>query len=63
MSKNTIKFVLLNKDAQLPSYAHSGDAAFDIYSIESVILKKGKVSLVKTGVASEEKADLLQNLE
>jgi dUTP pyrophosphatase len=53
MTKKIIKFILLNKNAKLPSYAHDGDAAFDIYSVENVTLKKRKVYLVKTGVVSE----------
>lgn len=54
MSKKLIlKFVLLNKDATLPVYAHDGDAAFDIYSSESLILKKGEFKAVSTGISSE----------
>lgn len=48
-----LKFKLLDPQAKLPAYAHQGDAAFDIYSIESVNLKKGETHPVKTGVASE----------
>ena len=53
MPKNTIKFVLLNKDAQIPIYAHDDDAAFDIYSSESLILKKGDYKAISTGISSE----------
>lgn len=48
-----LKFKLLDPQAKLPSYAHEGDAAFDIYSIEKVTLGKGKTIPIKTGVASE----------
>ncbi|CAN5333243.1 dUTP diphosphatase [soil metagenome] len=48
-----IKFKLLNKDAKLPVYLHEDDAAFDIYAVESVLIKKKKYKSVSTGVASE----------
>ena len=53
MKKPVLKFLRLNKDAKIPSYAHLGDAAFDIYSIEKLTLGKGKFIPVKTGIASE----------
>lgn len=53
MKKPVIKFVLLNKDVKIPAYVRPGDAAFDIYSSEDILLQKGKVIPVKTGVASE----------
>jgi dUTP pyrophosphatase len=53
MPKNTIKFVLLNKDGQIPVYAHDDDAAFDIYSSESITLKKGEYKAISTGISSE----------
>src|ERR1035437_7223337 len=53
MKKPVLKFLSLNKDAKIPSYAHPGDAAFDIYAVEKVTLGKGKFLPVKTGIASE----------
>lgn len=53
MIRKTVKFILLNKDAKLPSYAHDDDAGFDIYSNESVILKKGEYKAISTQVSSE----------
>ncbi len=37
-------------DVKLPNYAHPGDAGFDIYSAEDVLLKKGEKKVVKSGV-------------
>ncbi|HTK03349.1 MAG TPA: dUTP diphosphatase [Alphaproteobacteria bacterium] len=48
-----LKFQLLNANAKLPSFAHEDDAAFDIYSSESVILKKKEFKAIETGIASE----------
>lgn len=48
-----IKFSLLDKNAKLPSYAHTGDAGFDIYSSEEKAINKGKYELISTGISSE----------
>lgn len=48
-----IKFKLLRDSAKLPTYAHEGDAGFDIYAAEEMILKKGHYLGVSTGIASE----------
>ena len=48
-----LKFKLLSKNSKLPAYAHKNDAGFDLFSIEKKILKKGKVTTVRIGVASE----------
>jgi len=53
MTKKVVKFTLLNKDAKLPSYAHDDDAGFDIYSNESVVLKKREYKGISTGISSE----------
>ena len=42
---------LLRPDAQLPSYAHSGDAGLDLRSCEDVVLKPGQRVAVATGLA------------
>jgi dUTP pyrophosphatase len=53
MKKINLKFMLLSKEAKMPSYAHSDDAGFDIYSVESVKIPKGKRFAVKTGLSVE----------
>lgn len=42
---------LLHPDAQLPSYAHPGDAGLDLRSREDVVLKPGQRVAVATGLA------------
>lgn len=42
---------LLDKRAKLPTYAHSGDAGADIYSLEEVIFEPGETKIVRTGLA------------
>ena len=51
--KPVIKFLLLNVDAVLPTYAYPGDAAFDLYSTSAAVLKKGEYKVVPTGLSSE----------
>lgn len=54
MSKRpTLKFKLLEKTAKLPQYAHDTDAGFDIFSTETVTIKKGERKILKTGLSSE----------
>ena len=54
MKKNTlIKFKFLNKNAKLPTYAHKGDAGFDIFTIEAKIIKPASIEIFSTGLASE----------
>jgi len=48
-----IKFVKLQKNAILPTYAHKDDAGFDIYVISSGRLKRGEKKTFSTGIASE----------
>lgn len=48
-----LKFKLLDKSAKLPEFAHNDDAGFDIFSNENLILPKGKVYGVSTGISSE----------
>lgn len=51
--KPTLKFLLLDKKAKLPSYAHDDDAGFDIYTNESITIKKGSYVGISTGISSE----------
>jgi len=48
-----LKIKKLHSDAKMPSYAHHGDAGFDLYAIESVTIPVGGRVLVGTGIAME----------
>ena len=48
-----IKIKKLHPDAKIPTYAHIGDAGFDLYAIESVTIPVGARVLVGAGVAME----------
>jgi dUTP pyrophosphatase len=41
----------LHPDAMLPTYAHDGDAAMDIYALEADLIHVGETKIVKTGLA------------
>jgi len=43
----------LHPEAKIPSYAHPGDAGFDLYAIERVTVPVGARVLVGTGIALE----------
>lgn len=47
----TIQIKRVNPDAELPSYAHDGDAALDLRSMEDVTLAPGGTKIVGTGIA------------
>ena len=38
------------KDVEMPSYAHEGDAAFDLRSAEELIIKPGEKQIINTGL-------------
>jgi dUTP pyrophosphatase len=40
----------IDEKAQIPEYAHKGDAGMDLYSIENVILEPGERKLIHTGI-------------
>lgn len=46
-----IKFQKLHPDAQVPSYAHTGDAGADVYSVAEVTLQQGDRAAIPTGLA------------
>lgn len=46
-----IKFQKLHPDAQVPSYAHIGDAGADVYSVSEVILQPQHRAAIPTGLA------------
>ena len=43
----------LHPDAKIPTYAHEGDAGFDLYACEDVVVAPGERVLVSTGIAME----------
>ncbi len=50
---NVLKFKKLHETAVVPSYAHTDDAGFGIYSIEEKVLKPMEYYAVATGISSE----------
>ena len=48
-----IKIKKLNKDAILPTYAHPGDAGFDVHSLEDYELKPSERRIFNLGFALE----------
>ena len=49
----TVKVLRTDPEAQLPAYAHPGDAGMDVRSIENVALAPGARVLVRTGLVLE----------
>lgn len=45
-----VKFTKCHPDAITPKYAHEGDAAFDMHSVEDVLLKVGEKKIIHTGI-------------
>lgn len=43
----------LHEDAEIPEYAHEGDAGFDFKTIEDVYIEPGATKLIRTGLAME----------
>ena len=43
----------LHPDAKIPTYAHQGDAGFDLFATETVTIPIGARVLVGTGIAME----------
>jgi len=48
-----IKVVKDNKEAQLPTYAHFGDAGADLYANEDVEIQPNEVKIIPTGLRVE----------
>ena len=46
-----IKFQKLHPEAQIPSYAHIGDAGADVYAVSEVTVEPQKRAAVPTGLA------------
>lgn len=51
--KVKLGFKKLDPDAQLPKYAHDGDAGMDVFALEDTYLEYGTPKIVKTGIAAE----------
>lgn len=49
----TVRFFKLSPDAQIPSFAHPGDAGMDLVACEDITLPSGRSALVHTGLAIE----------
>jgi len=45
-----LKIKLINDKAQLPRYAHDGDAGLDLFSVENKELEPGESALIGTGL-------------
>lgn len=45
-----VKVVKVHENATVPQYAKEEDAGFDFYSVESVLLKPGKIAVISTGL-------------
>jgi len=48
-----LKIKKLHPDAKIPKYAHHDDAGFDLYTPETILVKKGERFGVPTGLAME----------
>ena len=46
-----VKVKRLHPDAIMPHYVHRGDAGMDVYSTEDVMLERGAIKLVPTGLS------------
>ena len=47
----TLKVKRLTETAKLPTYAHDGDACFDLYADEDAVVESGKTVKISTGNA------------
>jgi dUTP pyrophosphatase len=48
-----LKVKRLTDDAQLPAYAHPGDAGLDVFANEAVDIPAGDSAMIRTGVSIE----------
>ena len=51
--KVKLGFKKLDPNAQLPKYAHDGDAGMDVFALEDSYLQYGTPRIVRTGIAAE----------
>lgn len=52
-AKVRLGFKKLDPEAQLPKYAHEGDAGMDVFALEDTYLYYGTSRIVRTGIAAE----------
>lgn len=45
-----LKVSRIHPDAKLPSYGHKGDAGVDLFSVVDLVLERGQVQAVSTGI-------------
>lgn len=48
-----LKIKKLSPTAQLPSYAHPGDAGLDLFALDAQAIAPGEAQLIRTGIALE----------
>ena len=53
MNKIRLGFKKLDSSAQLPRYAHEGDAGMDVFALHDCALIENKPTVVRTGIAAE----------
>ncbi|RMD76596.1 MAG: dUTP diphosphatase [Lentisphaerae bacterium] len=53
MDQPVLRIKRVRQNAQVPAYAHPGDAGLDLYAAEAAVLKPGERALVPTGIAIE----------
>ncbi len=49
----TVRFKKLDESAEAPTQSNVADAGWDLYALESCVIKAGDKSLIKTGIALE----------
>lgn len=45
-----LKVQRVNKEAKLPSYSHRGDAGLDLFCTEDLVIERGEVKALPTGI-------------
>lgn len=53
MPQLTLKIKKIHPNAKIPSYAHKGDAGFDLYVPEQVVMNAGDRKTIPLGIAIE----------
>lgn len=51
MRKIAVQIQKLHNDATIPEYKHEGDAGFDFYVLEEVVVPPNRTALLRTGLA------------
>lgn len=53
MEKVIVKWAKIHEEAEIPEYAHHGDAGFDFKAIQTVCIMPNERKLIKTGLKIE----------